>query len=115
ERRGDRPGVLSREIKAKDDDREKNQAGGDLRHKIPLVELRIVTGLCGRDPFQQMPSINEYAEQRAADRVNHQPGLMGEERDQECALQKSQFKIAALSAPVIAQGGVGAARRDSGK
>ena len=72
-------------------------------------------GLRRRDPFQQAPAIDEQAEQRAAHRIHHQPRLMSKEGDQECALQKSQFEIAAQCPQVIAQRNARAPRHDAGE
>ena len=67
----------------------------DLRDKAARIELGIVVGLRGGHPFEQAAPMNEQAEQRAHDRVDHQPGLMRQEGEQERALQQPEREIAA--------------------
>ena len=67
------------------------------------------------DPFEQMPAADEQAQQRAHDRVAHQPGLMGQEHDD----QRRQDRGPAEDRRRARAGGwrsvdPGAARRDGG-
>ena len=101
--RSDRPGVLPGDVEANADKCCKGESGCDLRRESPPIELRVIARLRRRDPFQQMPPADRYAEERAADCIGHHPCLMGKESEQEGALQKPQFEITAQRTEVIAR------------
>ena len=68
-----------------------------------MVEPGIVVGMSGGHPFEQMASADEKPEQRADYGVDHQPSLMGQERDKKCALHQAKGEIAAQRAQMIAE------------
>ena len=51
-------------------------AAGHLPIEAGEVEPGTDLRLAGRDPFEQVPAAHEQPNQRAADRVGHQPRLM---------------------------------------
>ena len=69
--------------------------------------------LCGRHPLEQVAPADKDAEQRAHHRIDHDPGLMREEGDEERTLQQAKGEIAAQRAQMIAQRNARAVRHDA--
>ena len=69
----------------------------DLHNKSTPICPEIVLGLGRCHPLEQMSPTDEKAKQRAHHRIDHEPCLMREERDQERALHQAESKIAAQS------------------
>ena len=81
--------------------------------RLRVSNREFVCRLCGRHPFEQVAPANEDAEQRAHHRIDHDPGLMREEGDEERALQQAEGEIAAQRAQMIAQRNARAVRHDA--
>ncbi len=67
------------------------------------------------NPLEHVPASHEYAPQRAADGVAHQPGLVGEHAGEQRDLGQRQREIIAQRAQMAAQVTRGAARQDAGE
>ena len=106
----ERPGTIAGK-------RRQHQAGnaqdGTTSHprSKPGQGQAIPAGGLGRgDPFQQMAAAGEQAPQRAADRIAHQPGLVGKEGDGECDVRDGPAQVGGQRPQMACHGDIGRAR-----
>ena len=114
ERKRHRPGSMARRQRDKRRDRADDDRARHSPRVTHQVETRTDRRLRGRNPFEQMASADAKAPERAADRVDHQPRLIREERDGQRRQGQGKARIVAERAQMARQRHARATRRNGG-
>ena len=112
QRRRHRPDARPHESQHHADSDREDGARDDLGDERAAIEIGRVARLRRRHPFEQAPA-GDQAEERAKHRVDHQPGLVREEGDQERALQHAELEIVRQRAEMASQRAVGLGRQQA--